>query len=405
MSPPSPSPLPSLQAWIRPAWFFAGLLAGLAVLSWCGWRSGRTDYHPGFQRVYPAISPETSYYPTVNELAAIVRHRCRPDQVLVLIGGNSILEGVWQPVSDLWSRRLQELLGERFCVVNLAFRGGSPTDGAAVVAEVLRREFPRQILVVDEAPFNGVDSIAHEPYRYLFWQAYFRGWLEDLPERNRHVAEYQLDREQRHRFLEAAADAWLDRVLHFHDLWNRVCFERLCTVPSLLGASVPELLRPRVRFLDEEPDAYDPAFLASKYPASSLEAEMAIVRNLSGQFYRRDRTGAWRFPDAKRRELARSYREAFPPDLAARTLVLLGHSSPYYVQRLTPEERALYHRGFEESRALWRAAGYPALIYGADYTEDDFGDRIHLSKTGGRKLAEQVGAEVGSLAKSLSYLP
>src|SRR5271157_686214 len=145
---PSPTPLP----WMRAEWFLLGLLLGFGALSWLGWRAGRTDYHPGYARIHPAISPEMNYYPTLNEMTAIVRQRCRRDQVLVIVGGNSILEGVWQPVGDLWSARLQELLGDRYCVVNFAFRGGSPTDGGAVVAEALREEFPRQILIVNEAP-------------------------------------------------------------------------------------------------------------------------------------------------------------------------------------------------------------------------------------------------------------
>src|SRR5271169_6650008 len=94
--------------WIRPGWFLAGLALGLGGLAWAGWKTAGTDYHPGFVRFSQPISPETSYYPTLDEMAAIVRSRCRHDQVLVIVGGNSILLGVWQPVADLWSRRLQD---------------------------------------------------------------------------------------------------------------------------------------------------------------------------------------------------------------------------------------------------------------------------------------------------------
>lgn len=402
MSEPAASPS-SAAPWMRPGWFLAGIALGLAGLSWLGRSAGRTDFHPGYARIYPAISPETHYYPTLDELLTIVRARCRTDQTLVIVGGNSILEGVWQPVGDLWTRHLQELLGEHYCVINFAFRGGSPTDGGAVVAEVLRREFPHQIYVADEAPFNGVDSFAHEPYRYIFWQAYFRGWLLDVPARSRHIAEYQWNKEQRRTFSEAAISVWLDRALNYRDLWNRVCFEDFCTVPSYFGDYFPALLTPRRKFGDEEPDAYDPAFMAVKYPASSYEAEMRIVRDSSGQFYARAGDGAWQLSPAKHKELAKIYAEAFPPQLIPRTLILVSPSSPYYRSRLTPDETERDRQGYADAVRLWGDAGYPAMEYGRDFTEDDFGDRTHLSKTGGRKLAEQVAPEIRALADRLSY--
>ena len=108
-------------------------------------------------------------------MSAIVRSKCRPDQVLVIVGGNSILFGVWQRDVDVWSKRLQELLGDRYCVINFALRGGTPTDGGAVVAEALRKEFPRQILIVNEAAVTGVEPFGREAYRYLVWQGYFGG--------------------------------------------------------------------------------------------------------------------------------------------------------------------------------------------------------------------------------------
>jgi hypothetical protein len=385
-------------------WFFLGLFAGLGALSWLGWRDGHADFHPNYVRIYPAISPETNYYPTLDEMVSIVRARCRRDQILVIVGGNSILEGVWQPAADLWSAHLQELLGDRYCVVNLAFRGGSPTDGGAVVAEVLRKEFPRQILVANEAPFNGVESFAHEPYRYIFWQAYFRGRLMHDDARSQHISEYLWNTHQRAVFMESAASAWLDRALNYRDFWNRVCFEDFCTVPSILGDYIPKMLAPRRTFKDEEPDAYDPAFQSRKYAAASLEAEMSIVRGMTAQFYGKAPNGSWVLSWAVHRKMARMYREAFPAALIPRTLILLSQNSPYYRRRLTPQERERDELGYRDCVSLWRGAGYAAMEYGRDFTDDDFGDRTHLSKTGGRKLAEALAPEVRSLAQSLSYL-
>jgi len=401
MSSEQPSPSPSPLPWMRAEWFFAGL----GALSWMGWRDGHTDFHPNYARIYPAISPETNYYPTLDEMISIVRARCRHDQVLVIVGGNSILEGVWQPVEDLWSARLQELLGDRYCVINFAFRGGSPTDGGAVVAEVLRREYPRQILIANEAPFNGVESFAHEPYRYIFWQAYFRGWLMLDRARSWHIAQYLLSAQQRSVFMESAASVWFDAALNYRDFWNRVCFEDFCTVPSILGDYIPKMLAPRRTFKDDEPDAYDPAFLSRRYVPAAMGAEMSIVRGMTAQFYEQAPDGSWVLLQATRRALSRMYGEAFPAALKPRTLILLSQNSPYYRRRLTPQERARDETGYRDSVSLWRGAGFPAMEYGRDFADDDFGDRTHLSKTGGRKLAEILAPEVRSLARRLSYQP
>ena len=390
--------------WFSPWFFVAGLVMGLGVLSWLGFKSGRTDYHPGFVRFFPAISLETNYYPTLNEMTAIVRSQCRPDQVLVIVGGNSILQGVWQPVSDLWSKHLQELLGDRYVVINLAFRGGSPTDGGAVVAEVLRKEYPRQVYIADEAPFVGIEPIAHEPYRYIFWQAYFRGLLIDTPARKRRVSELRSTSGERRVVHEEAIKVWLDSAFHYNDLWNRVCFEKFCTVPSYLGDYVPAMLRPRRVFQDDEPDAYNPVSMAAKYPVSGLETEMKITRNATVLYYSKPEGGAWELSNAKLEEMAANYREAFPEELKPRTLILVGRGSPYYHRRLTEDEQARDDQGYKDAVAIWKDAGCVAMDYGQGFSDDDYGDRSHLSKTGGRKLAEAVAPQVQAIAEKLSYL-
>jgi hypothetical protein len=391
-------------SWIRPGWFLAGLALGLGGLAWAGLVAARTDYHPGFVRFSLPIAPETSYYPTLNEMKAIVRSRCRRDQVLVIVGGNSILLGVWQPVADLWTKRLQDLLGDRYCVLNFAFRGAAPTDGGAVVAEALRREYPHQIYIANVAPLDWIDMIGHEPYEYLFWQAYFSGQLIRTPERDRAMAEYWGQKGQTRHFLEEAVSEWFDCALHYRDLWNRECFENFCTVPSNLGGCVPALLKPRRLFPDEEPDALNPEFIRRKYAPSGLAAEMDIVRGFTASFYRKGPGGNWRSTPLERMQFLLNHLEAFPAPLAGRTLILVSRNSPYYVRQLTADERAREEQGYRDGVLFWRKAGHPSMEYGRDFADNDFGDRTHLSSTGGRKLAEAVAPEVRIIAERLGYL-
>jgi len=385
--------------------FLAGLVAGLAALALCGGAAGRTDYHPDFVRFYPAISPEASYFPTINEMTAIVRARCRREQTLVIVGGNSILLGVWQPAEEVWSAHLQELLGDHYCVVNFAMRGASPVDGGAVIAEVLRREFPHQIYIANEAPFNPLDPIGHEPYRYLFWQAYFRGELIDTAARRAAIGDLLWDEPQRRKIVDAALQALADRALHFEDLWNCLAYTTVNTVPANSLDAIPGLLRPRRTYVDEEPDAYNPAFQANRYSPTVLDAEMRIVRNVTGMYYVRTPQAEWKMPRFHQRDVAENYATAFPASLIPRTMMLVSRSSPFYRRRLTPAESVREEKGFQDAVRVWQAAGYAAMEYGRDYTDDDFGDRTHLSKTGGRKLAESVAPAVRQLAQKLGYPP
>ena len=82
---------------IRPVSLLLGFGLGLVLLVGLGRTTEQRDFHPKFTRFHPNMAPETLYYPTVAEMSAIVRRRCRPDQILVIVGGNSILYGVGQP--------------------------------------------------------------------------------------------------------------------------------------------------------------------------------------------------------------------------------------------------------------------------------------------------------------------
>jgi len=399
------SPLPPVgERRLRSGWFFGGLAVGLAALGFLGRRAGQTDYHPGFVRLSTPITPEANYYPTVDELCAVARSKCRPDQVLVVVGGNSVLEGVWQPAAEVWTRALQADLGPAYGVVNLAFRGSCPTDGGAVVSEVLRKEYPRQVYIANDSPATAVDSIGSDAYRFLFWQAYFSGRLVHVPMRERRVRDYLLFPSRRSEAAEILIRETADRALRFHDLWNRVGYGHFFTVPSLYGSAFPQMLTPRCEFPDLEPDATDPSQVAFRYPESSEAMELKIIRNLSGLAYGRAPDGRWEMLPGRRADLIRTFAEAFPDPLKGRTLILISRSSPHYRAMLTADESARDDQAFKDSVALWREAGCHSIEYGRDFGEDDFGDRTHLSKLGGRKLADLVANEVRAIAAQRGYL-
>jgi hypothetical protein len=409
MSDPVPQVPTARYHWLSSWGFLAGLAVGLVSLSVIGIKIGRTDYHPGYIRWFPPTSPEASYYPTLDEMTAIVRTNCRPDQVLVVVGGNSILQGVWQPAEEVWSRHLQQVLGDRYFVVNFAFRGAGPANGGAIVAEVLRNEFPHQIYIANEASQTAVESIGYDPYRYLTWEAYYRGLLIDYPPRNAMIADYRSTKEGRRALIDAAISTLFDRAIHYRNLWNFITFKYFATVPSLYGAAIPELLTPRSKIPDQESDATSAANVANRlaavgpYSAAGFATEMQIVRGF--QIYsHREPNGHWVLADATRADMLAHFQAAFPTPLKARTLMLISRSSPYYRRHLTADEAIGEDTAYQNTVDIWKQAGYDAMSYGRDFADDDYGDRTHLSKYGGAKLAEAVAPEVRALAERLGYL-
>ena len=400
MNTPQITPTPS---FFRPAAFLAGFGLALALCLLIGRRAGNADYHKDFVRFHPMIGPESYYYPTVREMCSIVRAHCRSDQVLVIVGGNSIFYGVGQPVDQVWTKRLQELLGDRYAVVNFAFRGSTPTDVGAVVAEVFRDEFPRQIYVANTGPLQPIDPIGSAPYRFMFWEAYYKGLLMRFPVRDERITDFLLQGEGKGTKTEIVARVWLDRLLHYRDFWNYVGYNWVFTVATPYTPRLPGLLFPKKTFVDNETD-YDALPFGQRFRSEINEPEMRIVRGFTELAYRHDADGRWNLEAAVQNQFRGFLKMGMPDPLKRRTLIVLSGNSPFYVKQLSLDERRRDELGYADSLRLWREMGYNAVKYGSDFRAEDFGDRTHLTAAGGRKVAEIVAPEIRAIAEQLGYL-
>lgn len=405
MSEPLPLSSGLDRSWFfRPRTFLAGLAAGLALCSLVARRVSYRGYHDTFTRFHQVLSPEAQYYPTLAEMCGIVRSRCRPDQVLVIVGGNSVFNGVGQPADRMWTVELQRRLGAGFVVVNLAFRGALCTDGGAVVAEALRREFPRQVYVANTLPFGLPLPYGIDPYRYVFWEALQSGSLEDFGPRDERVAWVLAHEYTRGDRFDLRSRDWLDRALRFRDLWNWVGYEYLFTIPTPITPHLPQAVWARKRFADNEAD-FERTAPSERFRPEFREAEMKIVRGFSESYYDLDSGGSWRLKAPIREGFEKMAKAAFPDDLKGRTLIMLSRNNPYYVRQLSREELLRDSAAYRDAVAEWRKAGYEAADYGSRYDPADFGDRTHLTASGGRKLAEQVSGLVLDVARKRGYQP
>jgi lysophospholipase L1-like esterase len=391
------------SALFRPRTFLAGLLLGLVLCSALARYVSSRGYHDVFTRFHIYISPEGQYYPTLDEMCGIVRTRCRSDQILVIVGGNSIFNGVGQPVEKLWTNELQRQLGDGYAVVNLAFRGAFCTDGCAIVAEVLRKEFPRQVYVTNTGPFVRPEPIGSQPYRYLLWEARSRGLLETFAKRDKIIADSRKIEYNFGQWVDICAGTYLDNFLRFRDLWNWVGYKYFFTIQNPITPDLPRAVWARDRFDDIENDFEDTP-MSLRFLPEYRDAEMKIVRGFSSIYYVKDARGNWRTDPKFMKDFNRVVGGAFPEDLRARTLVMLSRNSPLYLRQLTPDEALREDASYRDCESVWRQFGYAADDYGRDYDDSDFGDRTHLTGTGGRRLAAQVAADVRQIAVKLGYL-
>ncbi len=96
--------------------------------------------------------------------------------------------------------------------------------------------------------------------------------------------------------------------------------------------------------------------------------------------------------------------DAIPAEMKPRTLLLVLHESPHYVDRLAPAEQAAYSALLPAIVSVMEARGIAAEEIGKSYTAADFISGGHLSEEGGRKMARDVAPRVRELAQRLGYL-
>ena len=380
---------PKLKACIT----LLGIALGFALAVWLG-RDAEAYAKPDhFVRFHPHISPESLFYPTFSSLENLALARWKPGTTLVIIAGNSILNGVGQSEPDLWSLRLQENLGAGYVVVNLSFRGALPCEAGALVAEsMLKRGIP-VVLVSNTSP-GTVGRVAGSTYGYLYYEARQREKLLAHSARDADLAAWEAVSpasvgEHEAELRRAAA---LDARFHFQALWHHVGYRYGMTVWSALTR--PWFWRARDAFNDDAPGAPP---VAERF-ALNRAAELAITRAFTSGLASLAPGGGWQLlaPPA---EVAGNLIDAmFPPAIRAHTILLLNQNAPIYRRQLTDAERARDEFVFAGYAQLWRDHGFACHVVGSDFTGADFLDRTHLSALGGEKLARLTAASIRQLA-------
>lgn len=372
------------------AGLLGGIVAGFLLAVLLGYQASHYSKPANFVRFQQWTNAKTVFYPPFRMLEHLALARWRPGQTVVIVGGNSIFNGVSQLPPEIWSRRLQELLGpEKYIVVNLSFGGGGPTEGGALVAESLvRRGIP--VILVDSmgtgTPPGPIGSI----YGYFYWEAKAQGALLPQPDRDARIARYLAvtTEANRRKEEELRRAAYLNAHLYFQELWHHLGLQTLFTVWNYKAQG--QFWRPR----DEWPDPeISPKPMTERF-RERLDAEADIARSFTILLGQQDPAGRWKLAPAAEAEMRGQIRAMFPAALRPRTLMVLCQNAPVYRRRFTPEESARDEAVWRDCAAVWRSEGIACVINGLGFEDADYNDRTHLAPSGGHKLAALVAAEI-----------
>lgn len=371
----------------------AGIVGGFLLAVLLGHQAATYSKPSNFVRFHDRIDPRGLFFPPFRMLEHLALGRWHPGQTVVIVAGNSIFNGFSQPPADIWSQRLQELLGpEKYVVVNLSFVGARPAEAGMVVAESLvRRGIP--VLVVANAGIRPPESPVDGTYAYYFWEAAAQSALLPYPARDADLArrEELLPAAERRQEAERRRAARLNAHLYFQELWHHVGLRYLFTVWD--AATRRAFWQPRDDWPDPE---VGPKPLAARFRDGAGD-ELKIVRSLSETEAARDAAGRWQLAPERARDLREHIAAAFVPRLRPHLLMVLGQSAPFYRRQLTPDELDRDEAVYRGCAAAWRDQGIACIVSGQDFDDADYQDRAHLTPSGGRKLAARVAAELVKL--------
>jgi hypothetical protein len=403
-----------LPAWARqlsPSALFAGVVVSFVGCCLAGYLASRHSPFRHFERFHALLSPESHFYPTASQVRQMVRGLLGPDDVAVVVGGSSHLHGTMQTPAGVWTRRLQAELGPPFKVINLALRRGTGTEISGPVAEMLCREHRRLVFVTEAWP----GLLNHHPdgdqYRYFYWDAFYKNLLLPAPERDVWLGWLSELEEAQDRaagrltggYPELKRRMRLDCGLYFTDLWNRIGYDYVFTLWT--PQSARPFTRPR-RSLDD--NDLSPLPVDQRFRQPGAAADMACLRLQYGSArVRRDDGGAWAEDPADHRWalLRLALLHSFPPALREHLVIVVASHSRYHRKQLPPDLRLLYEAVGEVTVRIARSQGLAAFKEGEGFAEDDYADLMHLTASGGARLARQVAAQVRERARALGYVP
>jgi hypothetical protein len=389
------------HAFIVPWALFLGCLTAFAACCMAGRRCSETHVLTRVHRFHQLLTPESLFYPTASQVKQLAMARTRKSRINVIIGGSSVLNGCGQQAHELWSDKLAEILGPEYRVVNLGFRAALPGEFGALGAEMIMNR--RRVILLTDVPPGGGDSTAVDGrmHRYFYWDAWYKRLIDrKLPLRQAGVAALLNERKSDPTFFELRAGARLDSACFYNDLWNAWTYTQGGTIWNTLCRS--DSFKARMLVPDNEPKP--PTKEVRHAAADRVHDVQRLSNHVAPPRMEKDSHGQWLVPSHRALSIQKNIDASFPnAELRRRTIAIVTSYEPSGLAGMTHEQREQFAAvsNFVEERLM--AAGMRCARMDGQFTDDDFADYVHLSASGGEKLAQKVAPIIRELAATLGY--
>jgi hypothetical protein len=372
--------------------FLAAFVLSFGACVFAGYAVGRRSMFESFVRFFQPIQPQTYFYPTARELVSYIENTVPKDKILVLVGGASYFRGTGQNPGELWSVELQRVLGERYAVVNFAIDQAGPPAFAGVAYQILARKYPRMVYVTTGGAFSEDPIDGGDVYRYIYWDAYYKGLLAFDPAWISRVRREE-DRQMRNRETqELHLGKRIDAATYACDLWTWIGYKHVFTVWSDSFPLTP--FRARNRYFETD----DPDLVKKQHETRANREIVELIegreRSSSRLGYVQAADGRWAVDPQAQTAIARHYDQMFPPPVRSHAIIVMLRGNRFFMQTLTEDDRRRVDEMTRLGQQTIQKLGYRVLDVGADFSIDDYVDWGHLMASGGRKVAHTVADDI-----------
>ena len=385
----NPSASPSFSGILSPRWFFIGVAIGFLACIGGGYWASRQDIYGDRERFFFINPTEESIYPTFDNLCAFVRGKVPKNKKLILVAGDSRMLGMGQTDDGLWTRRLQEKLGNDYGVANVAFRGASTMAISIPMLEALSKEYEEIILIVATQPRDDpTQGFEGKRYDYILWDAWIGGKMANNPQRDQKMRSLFFGGEKESRDAEISMSIFglVENLTHAADLWNYIGYNLVftCSTSHYFGGIPFYAQRRRIpnfggeQFLTE---------LKSRKLNNPVQME-----NLIGMVVDYGARQKRPVPEADIDASNINTYDAFISDPKERKHILFLETEfmPFLVNQLSPDQRRKMEANYERWANLLRSQGFHVLRLGKDYDDTDYWDSFQqfcVPEDGGRRSA------------------
>jgi hypothetical protein len=382
--------------WIRPTFFFVSFILSFIFCCILGYVVNSTARLNHFVRFFSYISPAVDYYPTSGELLATAKHDVDKNKILVLIGGSSIFRGDGQNSDDLWSSKLQKILGDQYKVLNYASNGAGFASFGGVAYRILKEHYPKIIFVAtcSYADDNSIEG--NYIYKYLFWDAYYKKLFHPNITEQQQIDNLKKQEMASQEGVEFHLMSYLDSIFYFKNLWNWVTYRFGYTIWSNLTRD--DSFKARRKFIDIK---YDNLALANEIGRKRFPDEVKMISNDAHLQANIDLTTN-QYKPTKAKKLYQQYNDLFTPEYRSKILCFFPTYNPRLLSALSVNDQKAYKILIKETASIVKLLGYN-VMHNKNMIPDDYVDLMHYLASGGDKLAKQMVPEITIIAKKNHY--